>query len=76
MDAIQLHGRGLIAAYAAGDRDAAIKHQAAMFAAIQQQPAAQKAARFAEIDRAIYGVPGCTFSESIECDCAGLAGAQ
>lgn len=50
---IQLLGQRLIEAYTAGDRAAAIKHQAAMLNAIRHQSPTRQAERFAQIDRAI-----------------------
>lgn len=65
---IVAHGQDLITSYQSGDREAAVKHQAAMLDAIRQQPAAIQRQRFTEIDRAIAFGAGCYFTERGDAD--------
>lgn len=73
---IRFLGQRLIEAYQAGDRETAIKHQTAMLATIRNQPPAVKAARLAEIDRAIAEADEFYFLVAGNCDRARLGGMQ
>jgi len=66
-------GKRLIEAYTAGDRETAIKHQAAMLEAIRNQAPAKQAERFAQIDRAIAESEECYFLACGDRDRARLA---
>ncbi len=66
-------GQRLIQAYQAGDREAAIRHQADMVAAIKRQAEPVKAARLREIDAAISAGDGCYFMDAGDRDRARLA---
>lgn len=66
-------GQQLVEAYTAGDRETAIKHQAAMLEAIRNQAPAKQAERFAQIDQAIAESESCYFLMCGDRDRARLA---
>lgn len=66
-------GQRLIEAYKAGDREIAIRHQAAMLEAIRNQAPAKQAERFKQIDQAIAESEPCYFLMCGDRDRARLA---
>ena len=66
-------GQRLIEAYTAGDRETAIRHQAAMLEAIRNQAPAKQAERFKQIDQAIAESEPCYFLMCGDRDRARLA---